>query len=174
MPTFLKLLPRSHERELKLKFAMGMTNYSELTAQVMGYSQQIRFEGAYARGDNDQAAMDVSSMEVWQEWMKTADPEDVASFYEGVQAGIAGEDPPLCGECEEQPIDALFRKGKGKGKGKRNFTPGGKGLRWSRRRARRQGSLRRRFGHRSTATWRQGHANLPLLLAPWACHPRLP
>ena len=53
VPTFLKLLPRSHERELKLKFAMGMTNYSELTAQVMGYSQQIRFEGAYARGDND-------------------------------------------------------------------------------------------------------------------------
>ena len=38
VPTFLKLLPRSHEHELKLKFAMGMTNYSELTAQVMGYS----------------------------------------------------------------------------------------------------------------------------------------
>ena len=54
-------------------------------------------------------------------------PEDVASFYEGVQAGVAGEDPPLCEPCEEQPIDALFRKGKGKGKGKRSFTSGGKG-----------------------------------------------
>ena len=50
MPTFLELLPRSHERELKLKLAMGMTNYSELTAQVMGYSQQIRFR-ARTRGE---------------------------------------------------------------------------------------------------------------------------
>ena len=60
IPTVLMLLPKSHERELKLTFAMGLTDYRKLTQQIMGYSQQIRFEGAYSRGDND---MDVGFLE---------------------------------------------------------------------------------------------------------------
>ena len=43
IPTVLRLLAQCHERELKLKFAMGLTDYGELTQQIMGYSQQIRF-----------------------------------------------------------------------------------------------------------------------------------
>ena len=118
VPTFLKLLPKTHERELKLKFAMGLTNYNELTAQIMGYSQQLRFEGAYARGDNDSAAMDVSSLEDWRDWMRVASPEDVAAFYEGVQAGMNGEVPPPPSH-HDQPLDEISRKGKSKGKGKK-------------------------------------------------------
>ena len=71
IPTVLRLLPKSHERELKLKFAMGLTDYGELTQQIMGYSQQIRFEGAYSRGDND---MDVSSLEAWEAFIAQASP----------------------------------------------------------------------------------------------------
>ena len=97
IPTILRLLPKSHERELKLKFAMGLTDYGELTQQIMGYSQQIRFERAYSRGDND---MDVSSLEAWESFLKQSTTEEVAAFYEGIQAGVNGEEP-LCGTCED-------------------------------------------------------------------------
>jgi hypothetical protein len=80
---------------LKLKFAMGLTDYRELTSQIMGYSQQIRFEGAYSRGDND---MDVSSLEAWESFLKQSSAEEVAAFYEGIHAGANSEDPPLCVE----------------------------------------------------------------------------
>ena len=84
----------------------------------MGYSQQIRFEGAYSRGDND---MDVGSLEAWEAFLAQASPQEVSAFYEGIHAGANGEDVPLCPPCEgqDEPLDALYRKGKGKGKGKR-------------------------------------------------------
>jgi hypothetical protein len=115
IPTVLRLLPKSHERELKLKFAMGLTDYRELTQQIMGYSPQIRFEGAYSGGDND---MDVGALEAWESFIAQASVQEVAAFYEGIQAGVSGEDVPLCAPCEDQdgPLDALYRKGKGKGK----------------------------------------------------------
>ena len=53
--------------------------------------------------------------------------QEVAAFYEGIQAGANGEDVPVCPFCEDQgePLDALFRKGKGKCKGKRGKGFGG-------------------------------------------------
>ena len=43
-------------------------------------------------------------------------PQEVATFYEGIQAGLNGEDVPLCGPCEDQdePFDARWG-GKGVG-----------------------------------------------------------
>ena len=49
-------------------------DYGELTQQIMGYSQQIRFEGAYSRGGND---MDVSSLEAWESFLKQSSAEEV-------------------------------------------------------------------------------------------------
>ena len=66
-------MPKTHERELKLKFAMGLTDYRELMQQIMGYSQQIRLEGAYSRGDND---MDVGSLEAWESFLAQAYRKD--------------------------------------------------------------------------------------------------
>ena len=90
----------------------------------MGYSHQIRFEGAYSNGDND---MDVSSPAAWDAFLAQASPQEVAAFYAGLQAGANGEDVPVCPPCEDQdePLDALFRKGKGTGKGKRGNGFGG-------------------------------------------------
>ena len=65
----------------------------------MGYFQQIRFEGGYSRGNND---MDVSSLEAWEAVLAQASPQEVAAFYEGIQAGANGEDLLFCTPCEYQ------------------------------------------------------------------------
>ena len=69
--------------------------------------------------------MDVGSLEAWEAFHKQSTTEEVAAFYEGIQAGINGEEVPLCGTCEDQdePLDALYRKGKGKGNGKLGSAP---------------------------------------------------
>ena len=73
--------------------------------------------------------MDVSSVEAWESFLAQHTPQEVGTFHEGIQAGINGEVVPLCAPCEDQdePLDALFRKGKGKGKGKR-CSRGGTGI----------------------------------------------
>ena len=91
IPTVLRLLPKWHERELKLKFAMGFTDYGELTQQIMGYSQQIRFEGAYSQGDND---MDVSSLEAWESFIAHASPQEVSAGHSCRREWRGGS--PLC------------------------------------------------------------------------------
>ena len=67
--------------------------------------------------------MDVSSLEAWEMFLAQASPQEVAAFYEGIQAGANGEDVPVCPPYEDQdePLDALFRKGKGKGKRGKGF-----------------------------------------------------
>ena len=78
----------------------------------MTFSQTIRFDGAYARGDND---MDIGSLD-WE----NLDAEHLNVFWESVIKGVEGEEPPPPPEHGEEPfIDALQRKGKSKGKGKR-------------------------------------------------------
>ena len=76
IPAFLKLLPKGYERDLKQKFAEGLTDYRKLTEQILTYSQHIRFEGAFGRGDND---MDIGSLD----WASLA-AEEIVAFYEGV------------------------------------------------------------------------------------------
>ena len=40
IPTVLRLLPKSHDIELKLEFRMGLMDYQELTSQIMGVLQR--------------------------------------------------------------------------------------------------------------------------------------
>ena len=53
---------------------MGVMDYGELTQQISGYSQQIRFEGAYSRGDSD---MDVSFLETRESFSAHHTPQEV-------------------------------------------------------------------------------------------------
>ena len=110
--------------------------------------------------------MDVGSLDAWESFIAQHTPQEVAIFYGGIQAGIIGENAPLCALCKDQdePLDALHRKGKGKGKGKRGFTPsasasGGKGNQGG---GAQGGGL---SGHRpfSSLAQREGHACLSLV-----------
>ena len=118
--------------------------------------------------------MDVSSLEAWETFLKQSSAEDVAAFYEGIQAGANGEEPPLCGTCEDQEesVDALFRKGKGKGKGKRGKGQGGAAADSG------KGSQSSGFSGPPSLcpspTGREGHACLPLVPQDGTCHEGLP
>ena len=57
---FLKLLPKSYEAEIKWRLASGMVDYGALKESIASYSQHIRSEGSFKRGDND---MDASLLE---------------------------------------------------------------------------------------------------------------
>ena len=53
VPAFLRLLPASHAADLRWRFAQGTTGYQDLQASIINYSQHLRFEGSFGRGDND-------------------------------------------------------------------------------------------------------------------------
>ena len=44
VPTFMKLVPAAYKKELTMQFQMGMTDYSTLSAQIMTFAQQARFD----------------------------------------------------------------------------------------------------------------------------------
>ena len=52
----LKIFPKSPQTDdLKWRFMQGLTDYNNMISQVVSYSQHIRHQGAYGRGDNDMA-----------------------------------------------------------------------------------------------------------------------
>ena len=56
--------------------------------------------------------MDVGSLEAWESFIAQASSQEVAAFYEGIHAGVNGEDVPLCAPCEgqdDEPLDSLER-----------------------------------------------------------------
>ena len=112
VPTLIQLLPKTQAETLKLRYAEGLTDYKQIVSNILTFSQTMRFEGAYGRGDND---MDIGMMDFDD---LTASQLNV--FWEAVVAGSMGEDPPPAPHDEngEAFIDGLQRKGKNKGKGK--------------------------------------------------------
>lgn len=111
-PALLQLLPKAQAESLKLRYAEGLTDYRQIVQNLLTFSQTVRFEGAYGRGDSD---MDIGSMD----WDRLS-PEQLQSFLEAQIAGMNGEDPvPPPPEVEDTFLDALQRKGKGNGKGMR-------------------------------------------------------
>ena len=56
------------------------------------------------------------------DWASLA-AEEIIAFYEGVTAGMCGEDPPPPSQGDEPTLDALQRKGKGRGKDQGPRTP---------------------------------------------------
>ena len=59
----------------------------------------------------------------WSDWLATATPEEVSSYYEGITEGLASEHPeqPVSMADCDSPLDALYKKGKSKGKGKNRW-----------------------------------------------------
>ena len=112
VPVLLQLLPKAQAEQLKIRYAEGLTNYRTIVENLMTFSQTMRFDGAYGRGDND---MDIGMVD-WEDLTVA----QTNAYWEAFQRGLAGEEPPPPPEgSDEQFIDALQRKGKGKGKGKR-------------------------------------------------------
>ena len=142
----LKILPPAQASDIKWKFAGGLTSYSAMTEHIETYSQHIRMEGAFARGDND---VDMGSLDL-DSYLAIAPSEEKAAFWEGMAAGMSPDaEPPPPPAPHDEPLDALFKKGKGKGKGKsKGFSSGGKG-----------GDDRRASGETRTCNWCQikGH-----------------
>ena len=88
-PAFLRMLPRSHAADMRWKFSQGLTNYNEIVASVLSYTQHMRFDGAHSRGDNDMqcdsAEFDLftqpwlRSADSWEEWSRGAPAEERAA-----------------------------------------------------------------------------------------------
>ena len=80
VPAFLKLLPKSHEADIKWNSASGLTDYHSRTESIIVHSQQLRLEGSFKSGDND---MDVSLVEQqlanasWEPWIAAAARSEV-------------------------------------------------------------------------------------------------
>ena len=89
-PALLKLMPKSHLADMRWKFAAGLTNYNALVESVTQYSQHLRFEGSFQRGDND---MQCDLLE--HESLQRA--REGSSF---IQFGLPGLTPDL-------PVDAV-------------------------------------------------------------------
>ena len=112
VPILLQLLPKAQADTLKLRYAEGLTNYRTIVQNLMTFSQTMRFDGAYGRGDND---MDIGAVE-WD----SLTSEQTNAYWTAFQRGLEGEEPaPPPPAGDESFIDALIRKGKGKGKSKR-------------------------------------------------------
>ena len=132
-PAFLRMLPGSHAGEMRWRFSQGLTNYDQIVASVLSYSQHLRHEDSFRR-DNDmqcdsaERRRDLSSCQslfsgahaenVSETW-SDADPEEEAAYYKGFAAGMAYDgDEEVGSPTTDEPSDALKNKGKGKGKGK--------------------------------------------------------
>ena len=131
VPAFLRMVPKSHASDMRWRFSQGATDYDTLKSSILTYTQHVRFENSYGKGDTDMQvdAFGYSKSDEWSDWLSVADPTEVTAFYEGVAAGLSSEipDEPVHPDPTDQPLDALYRKGKGKGKAKNSFREKGKG-----------------------------------------------
>ena len=123
VPAFLRMVPKSHASDMRWRFSQGATDYDTLKSSILTYTQHVRFENSYGKGDTDMQvdALGYPKSDEWSDWIAVADPVEVSAFYEGIAAGLNSEvpDEPVYPDSSDQPLDALYRKGKGKGKGKR-------------------------------------------------------
>ena len=100
-----------------------------MVEQIETYSQHLRHESAYGRGEADDRMVDALGKAQPQpsgDWLDHATGAEVAAFYEGLQEGMVStaKDMPDV-RAEDQPLDLMYKKGKGKGKGKRGPPQGG-------------------------------------------------
>ena len=118
IPAFLKLLPKSHLADMRWRFSTGMTDYTTMVASILSYSQHLRFDGSFARGDNDMVvdalARGGEKTDQWEEWFETATAPEISAFTAGLADGMASADPdtPVEHLSTDSPIDALYKNGK--------------------------------------------------------------
>ena len=121
----VQIMPKMQAAEFKWRFVNGLSNYSSLVEQIEQYSQHIRHETAYGRGEGDDRMVDALAHE---DWLSKPSGAEVVAFYEGVHAGTNSEHKEMPDmNPDDQPLDLMYKKGKGKGKGKRGPPQGGKG-----------------------------------------------
>ena len=53
VPAFLKLVPKTHISDMRWRFSQGSQDYQSLVASILSYSQHLRFDASFGRGDND-------------------------------------------------------------------------------------------------------------------------
>ena len=175
VPAFLRMVPKSHASDMRWRFSQGLQDYDTLKSSILTYSQHLRFDSAYGRGDND---MQVDALgqgweamrnlgEGWSDWLAAAAPEEVSAYYEGISAGLLSDHPeePVPMVENDAPLNALYRKGKSKGKGKNRQKGGLKRQRRIRRqrcRPRRRGS--ENFSPSIAAAHSRREADIILLL----------
>ena len=120
-------MPKTQAADLKWRFANGLSDYNSMVEQIETYSQHLRHESAYGRGEADDRMVDLLSKGQYSgDWLDQATGAEVAAFYEGMQEGTvstAKEMPEM--HAEDLPIDLMYKKGKGKGKGRRGPPQGG-------------------------------------------------
>ena len=116
--SLVQIMPKTQATDLKWRFANGLQNYAAMVCQIEQYGQFHRHESAYGRGEADDRMVDALAHE---DWLNQSSGAEVAAFYEGISAGMQSDsqEPVEHGNADDEPCDALFRKGKGKGKGKR-------------------------------------------------------
>ena len=125
----VQIMPKTQAADLKWRFANGLSNYDSMVEQIETYSQHLRHESAYGRGEADDRMVDALGKAQPQpsgDWLDHATGAEVAAFYEGLQEGMVStaKDMPDV-RAEDQPLDLMYKKGKGKGKGKRGPPQGG-------------------------------------------------
>ena len=92
-----------------------------MVEQIAQYSQHIRHETAYSRGEGDDRMVDALAHE---DWLTKASGAEVVAFCEGVRAGTNSEHKEMPDmNPDDQPLDLMYKKGKGRGKGKRGPPP---------------------------------------------------
>ena len=96
-----------------------------MVEQIETYSQHLRHESAYGRGEADDRMVDALAHE---NGLSKATGAEVVACYEGVHAGTVSEHEEMPEvHHDDQSLDLMYKKGKGKGKGKRGQPQGGKG-----------------------------------------------
>ena len=107
----VQIMPKTQAADLKWRFANGISDYNSMVEQIETYSQHLRHESAYGRGEADGRMVDALS----KDWLSQATGAEVAAFYDGVQDGTtsdAKEMPEV--HSEDHPLDLMYKKGKGK------------------------------------------------------------
>ena len=121
--SLVQIMPETQATDLNWRFANGLSNYTAMVEQIEQYGQFHRHEAAYSRGEADDRMVDTLAL-AHEQWLSEASGAEVAAYYEGLSAGLAPDcQAAVEPEPNDEPFDALSKKGKGKGKGKR----GGKG-----------------------------------------------
>ena len=118
-PTFLRILPDSHREELVRRFQLGMRSYSDLVANVRGFSQEAWFS---TKGPNDMdmdqatyhdPANNLKKQDVeWQNWFRAESWDNIYEYWaqqnqeldymgrKGGRKGAKGEDTRKCYWCD--------------------------------------------------------------------------
>ena len=81
VPAFLRMVPRSHASGMRWRFSQGATDYDTLRSSILIYTQHVRFDAVYSKGDNDMQidAFGYEKSDKWSDWLSVAEPAEVSA-----------------------------------------------------------------------------------------------